>query len=187
MPDFTPTEVEDARQRPRYIALTGGGVAILDADDYERLSKWKWQAHWDKTTQSYYARRTIWLRGGKGKTCCLLMHREVVGAPAGAIVDHINRNSLDNRKENLRICTAAGNAQNARVRRDNKSGYKGVSWVNRDRCWRANISISGKTIRLGSFRSAEAAHEAYKEASIRLHGEFSIYATATLIRRGKGE
>jgi hypothetical protein len=105
----------------------------------------------------------------------ILIHRFILGATDGRIVDHANRNTLDNRKTNLRLCTKSENAVNStRVR--GRYG-RGVSKDGRGRRrgYRAEIRASGKRLYLGSFATAEEAQEAYRAASIRLHGEFSIY------------
>lgn len=103
------------------------------------------------------------------------MHREIMGLSIGdqREVDHINGNRLDNRRCNLRLATHEQNMHNARRRKDNSSGFKGVSWKVRDRKWYAAIEISGKRIHLGVFDTAEEAHVAYCGAADRLHGEFA--------------
>jgi hypothetical protein len=84
----------------KLIPLTQGKFAIVDAEDYERLSKYKW--HVDKGDSTYYAARGI-----VGKN--FRMHREILNAPEGLVVDHRNHNGLDNRKKNLRLCTRSQN------------------------------------------------------------------------------
>lgn len=86
------------------IQLTRGKVAIIDDDDYDRVSTFRW--NWD----SRYAKRTVWFNG-KCKT--IMMHSFIMGCPMkGLVTDHINRNKLDNRKSNLRICTQKENMDN---------------------------------------------------------------------------
>lgn len=100
------------------------------------------------------------------------MHRLVSKANDGVLVDHRNHDRSDNRGSNLRLCDAAGNAQNARIRQGRK--FKGVDYVKRDKLWRARISFQCKTIMLGYFATAEAAAAAYDIMAARLHGDFAF-------------
>jgi hypothetical protein len=88
---------------------------------------------------------------GANKCSMLSMHRVVVNAPKGTVVDHINGDSLDNRKENLRICTNAENVRNSPKHSNNTSGYKGVIWAKREQKWCAQIIVDGKLINLGYY------------------------------------
>jgi len=90
----------------------------------------------------------------------------------GQFLDHINMNTLDNRKCNLRLCTLGQNNMNRGMIRSNKSGYKGVVWEKDRRKWKAAVSINNKSKRIGSFNTAEEAYEAYCNAIKELHGEF---------------
>jgi hypothetical protein len=91
-------------------------------------------------------------------------------------IDHINGERTDNRWLNLRESTRSENQQNRGVNKNNKAGVKGVS--RHGNSWRAVISANGRTIRLGTFTSIEEAEIAYKDASNKLHGKFSIFAKA---------
>jgi hypothetical protein len=86
-----------------------------------------------------------------------------------SLIDHINRNKLDNRICNLRLATKSQNAQNAKTPSTNKSGYKGVSWCNKEKKWRSCIKINQKFISLGYFSEVEKASNAYQQASRELH------------------
>lgn len=141
------------------IPLTQGKFAIVDDVDYERLSKFKWYCHCG------YARRM-----GDGKA--IHMHREILSPPDGFIIDHANGNRLDNRRENIRICTFAQNTQNAERRSDNSSGYKGVSW-HTNKKWRTQIIVNGKVTHVGMFSNIIDAARAYNEAAIKYYGEFA--------------
>lgn len=88
-------------------------------------------------------------------------------------LDHVNGNSLDNRRENLRIASTNENARNCRMSSANRHGIKGIYWAKRDRVWRASIRLNYKTIHLGSFLTKGLAAVAYAKASIRYHGEFA--------------
>ncbi len=102
---------------------------------------------------------------------CQLLHRVILGIDdKKIIVDHINGNTLDNRKQNLRACTIAQNIRNSKISKNNKSGYKGVCFYKRDGVWVASIVLNRETIYLGRFETPEAAAEAYDAASIKYHG-----------------
>lgn len=101
------------------------------------------------------------------------LHRLVMDAPAGIDVDHINGNTLDNRRENLRLATRAQNCWNRKLPRTNTSGYKGVSWRKDKECFTASITTHGKRLFLGFFPKAEEAAEARRLASIEQHGDFA--------------
>ncbi len=101
------------------IPLTQGYFAIVDADDYERLSQYKW--HVKVSSYGCYAYRTENRKR-------IAMHREILNAPPGMHCDHINHNGLDNRKANLRLCTPQQNSFNQKPRSNCTSRYKGVCW-----------------------------------------------------------
>jgi len=89
-------------------------------------------------------------------------------------IDHINGVRSDNRFANLRQASRSQNAQNARLRRDNTSGRKGVTWCKNNLKWKAEIAVNFKRIRLGYFNSLDAASEAYNAAADAYHGDFSV-------------
>ncbi len=88
-------------------------------------------------------------------------------------IDHINGDRADNRLENLRKASRLQNQWNAKIRKDNTSGFKGVSWNKKSRRWTANISISGKVVYLGTFDTPEAARDTYEAKAKELRGVFS--------------
>lgn len=142
------------------IALTQGKVALVDDGDFEYLSKKKWSAN---------LQNGIWYAISGGKR----MHRLILKAQPGWVVDHKNRDGLDNRRANLRVCTHAENMRNAKTRKDNASGFTGVSWYKRTSKWSARINVNNKTIYLGYFSDLALAIKAYKQASRKYHGDFS--------------
>jgi hypothetical protein len=142
------------------IPLTRGFFAIVDDDMYEYLSQWKWEYSLG------YAER----HSGSNH---IRMHRVVINAPVGVQVDHINANPLDNRLENLRLCTVTQNAQNRKIRADSKHGLKGVTFMAKENRWRARITVSGKRISLGRFDTISDAAQAYVEAAIKYFGSFA--------------
>ena len=91
------------------------------------------------------------------------------------MVDHVNGNGLDNRFSNLRAANSAKNAHNARLRRDTVSGLKGVSFCRTQNKWMAQIRVNTRTKFLGHFLDKHEAHEAYKQAAIKYHGEFANF------------
>jgi AP2 domain len=157
----------------REIKLTRGQSAIVDADDYAELSKFKWCANWSPF--GFYAIRRIRLPNGKWTV--EYMHRRILGLQPGdkRVVDHRNHNGLDDRRKNLRIINGSQNQMNGRRPRHNTSGYKGVCFDKRSKKWMASIQTSGKQKTLGYFNTAEAANEAVRKARAELHGEFACY------------
>lgn len=152
------------------IALTQGKVAIVDDDDFARLIQHKWT--YLEHTHGGYA-----LRNGRDTNPIrhtVLMHREIMSAGIGFMVDHINGDTLDNRKSNLRLCTNAQNMRNQKRHRDNKtSRYKGVSLKRDCNKYRAQLCTNGKVTHLGYFDSELDAARAYDQAALKYHGEFA--------------
>lgn len=146
------------------IPLTQGNFAIVDDDDYEELSRYRW--YYAKV--GYAARRI----GSPGKI--VYMHRVIMKTPEGMSTDHVNHNKLDNQKQNLRTCSRSENMRNQVLQMRNKTGFKGVDWVGGYAGWRARIKIFRKQHLVGRFQSKEEAARAYDQAAIRLHGEFAL-------------
>jgi hypothetical protein len=146
-----------------HIKLTQGKCALVDYEDFNWLNQWKW--HHVKG----YAVRDAWI--GNGKKRKFIMHREILSIPVGQETDHINRDTLDNRKQNLRIATKQQNGRNRTKQKNNTSGYKGVS--HHQNKWQAVIKINKKAIYLGVWESKIAAALAYKLAERRYFGDFT--------------
>jgi hypothetical protein len=147
------------------IKLTQGKVTIVDAEDYDFLSQWKWYCD-----GGGYARRNS--PRGDGKRVAILMHRFILDAPKGVEIDHRNRDTLDNRKSNLRLCNREENCRNKKKHSNNRSGYKGVSRHNDGR-WQAEISVSGQKKYLGRFDTKEEAAKIYDKEALKHFGEFA--------------
>ena len=149
---------------PVAILLPGGLVALVDPEDADWLSAYRWRAI--RIRHAWYAVRD------DGETL-IYMHREIIGAPAGAIVDHIDGNGLDNQRCNLRLVTPRENAINAAKRRGCSSRYRGVDWCDVAKRWRARIYPGGKTVNLGLFEAEIDAALAYDRAARQLYGAFA--------------
>jgi hypothetical protein len=102
------------------------------------------------------------------------MHRQILGNKEGLLTDHINRNRLDNRKTNLRVCNSSQNGFNKGFRSDNKTGIIGVHWDRERKRWFASIGINKKHIALGRFKSKQKAIMIRKEAERRYFGDYAI-------------
>jgi hypothetical protein len=151
------------------VFLTQGKVAIIDSADAERVLRYKW-----RFTPSGYAIRGGRKAEGLSKRDTVYMHRWLLNVPDGFETDHVNRDKLDNRRGNLRVCTHAENNRNGAVRAcANSSGFKGVSWHKRSLRWRAYIRVDYRQIHLGHFVTAEEAACAYDRAAIEHFGEFA--------------
>ena len=128
--------------------------------------------HWvgapvGRKTGGYYA--IGWCKNLKRS---VYMHRVIAGAQQGQFVDHINGNTLDNTRGNLRLCSPTQNCGNSRYP-VGASGYRGVERYNKTEKWRACISIGGKRVQLGVADNAEDAARIYDIAAIRHFGEFA--------------
>lgn len=145
----------------RLIRLSGGQLAKVDPEDYDRLK----YLGWSLNEKGGHAKRCE--RRGKS-THTVLMHREIVNAPKGMLVDHINWDPLDNRKANLRVCSQRENLCNRGPTKQNTTGFKGVSKVRN----RYQVSIDCKVI--GWFDDPIEAAKCYDKAAKELHGEFAF-------------
>ena len=150
------------------ISLTQGQYAVVDDEDFVWLSKYKWFARYDKKGQRFYATRGVY--NGKNMSC-VWMHREILDTPKWVLTDHINHDTLDNRKKNLRCASHTENLRNARLRKDSKSGYKGVS--KHGKKWRAYINVYGQRRCLGSYVDILSAARAYNKVALKMFGEFA--------------
>lgn len=144
---------------------------MVDDEDFERISAYKWCVDESPRTRNIYAKRSS--PDGRSK---IRMHREILRVGPGAIVDHKDRNGLNNQKENLRLATASQNGHNCFLAPPpNKSSkYRGVCRYKRLKreTWIAKIKTQGRAKHLGYFSTQEAAYAAYLEAAKEIYGEF---------------
>ncbi len=154
----------------KMIPLTRGQFALVDDEDFDWLSKYKWNLN----SQGYamtgiYCPGYAAYKGSIGRQ----MHRIILNVLPGFEIDHINGNTLDNRRANLRLCNRNQNARNRGVSRNNTSGFKGVTWREDRKRWVATIGFEKRKRTLGYFKDIKQAVEAYKNAEAKLFGDFA--------------
>ncbi len=157
----------------RYIPLTRGLFAIVDASDYEWLSGFKWHATTGRKAYACFSR----------KDKVIYMHRLIMNPPEGKFVDHHDGNSLNYRRCNLRLCNKAQNAWN-RPAVGGTSRFKGV-YRNKDGKWKAGIRVGGQQTFIGLFDDEIEAAKAYDGKARELFGEFAYLnfpATGRIVR-----
>lgn len=145
-----------------------GYEVIIDDDDYEKISRYSWSIY--GAGKPYFA---AYSHVENGKNIKIILHRIILGKSNGMIIDHINGNTLDNRKCNLRFCTKTENSRNRK--RNLKSKYKGICFHESTGKWEARIKVNKKSIYLGIYNSPEDAHIAYCKAAKKYHGDFANF------------
>lgn len=156
------------------IPLSKGKFALVDDEDWEWLSQWKWHASESKRIRlpsMWYARRQ---EGHAGPV--VYMHREICirsGKSPSSLFDHRDRNGLNNRRANLRECSKSQNGANQRKRPRTRSIFKGAHWYKRLGMWHAVLTCDGVHHSLGYFNNDEEAARAYDAAAKIYFGEFA--------------
>lgn len=133
------------------------GFFIFDKEDYEKIKDFTWDCSYK----------------GYAKSQKISAHRLIMDCPEDMVVDHINHKRNDNRKFNLRICSAVENSRNRKKSSSNTSGVNGVSYRKEKNKWRARITYNRKVIHIGDYETLEEAQKARKEAEIKYYGEFA--------------
>lgn len=161
------------------IPLTQGQIALVDDIDADLLT-YKWVAQYNTHTKTYYAQRTI--RIGAKRTA-LPMHRVILSRMLGRELtykdkcDHINHNTLDNRRAELRLATNSQNAANRSKTKSNTSGYKGVTWRKDIKKWHSQIEVQENGKRrgkhLGYYDDVLDAAKAYDRAALEHHKQYA--------------
>lgn len=153
------------------LKLTNGLITLVDNEDFVFLNQWNWNAwlihgHW-------YAVRKVWNKQ-RAPAYTVTMHRQIMGVSNPKIlIDHKDRDSLNNQKVNLRLCTTSQNCSNKNPSKNGSSKYLGVCWDKSRKKWRADIEKKGKGKFLGHFLIEKNAAKAYNKAAKIIHGEFA--------------
>lgn len=142
------------------IQLTRGKVALVDLEDFARVDQYKWYAECNQNT--WYAKRIARI---DGKRQPIYMHIFILGIKG---IDHINNDGLDNRRLNLRPATQRLNNANARIRRDNTSGFKGVTKLPSGR-WQVKVACKY----IGSYATIDEAVQVYRDTAREVFGEYA--------------
>ncbi len=163
--------------------IVGDKHALVDDEDFELVSKHKWRLMKHSLSDSlFYAITKVCIgytvisgRKYGGKDIIVSMHRLILDAKPAQMVDHVNRNGLDNRRSNLRFCSSRQNTANSKFNKNNTSGYKGVVKVRSlKNPWQARIGKSGeRDYVIGHFSSPIEAAKAYNKEARKRYGEFA--------------
>lgn len=149
----------------KHVPLPCGDFAIVDDEDYEAVSAFKWRKN--KSGKECYP-----VTGHNDSGGVRFLHRVIMRAPKGSMVDHKNGDVLDNRKENLRFCSYTENARNM-APRGGTSRFKGVRWLTGKNRWKAEIGMDKRRVHIGYFTNEEDAARAYDHAALQHYGEFA--------------
>lgn len=156
------------------IHLTKSYYCLVDIQDWKWLSKWRWTASEGGRKDKRYVYATRQKATGRAPGRTELMHREITNAAKGQQVDHLNHNTLDNRRANLRIGTHAENCQNRRKLNGCQSRFKGVTRCSGSSTWQASVKHQGKRIHLGCFKTEEEAARARDAAVVKYHANATL-------------
>ena len=160
--------------------IIDGYEVFMDAEDEKKLEGYIWhvEKYKDKYGFRFYARAFKYYKSenGKYKRKSFRMHRLILDVENDKtiLVDHVDRNGLNNTRENLRICDSSQNQANKLSFVNSSSKYKGVSWNKRENRWKVAITIYGKKYNLGSFTDESEAAKAYNRKAVELFGDFAL-------------
>jgi hypothetical protein len=153
------------------IKLTQGQIAIVDNEDYDRVKGYTWFANnWTGSSKLLSAK--TWVEKG-GKRHLVSLHRFLLNLPSNSSVLFRNDNPLDCRRSNMEIVTPKDACRTGRLKRNNTSGYKGVTWSTQKGRWRAFIKVDRRQIHLGFFDDPVEAAHAYDDAARKYFGKFA--------------
>jgi len=152
-----------------YIPLTRGYEAIIDAADVPLVEGRSWYAN--VTPSAVYAQS----RSPDGSRTAM-MHREILSPQGGMVVDHADRNGLNNRRRNLRESTVSQNQHNRKLNSNSSSGFKGVFWQSSTKSWGARLRINGESIYLGVYKDPKDAAQAIMAEREARHGEYARHS-----------
>lgn len=155
------------------LSLTRGQKAIVDAEYLGFLSQFNWSAS-PRIGKGGWIALTMNRQGLFGVGKFIQLSRLIMNAPSTLQVDHINWNTLDNRRANLRLCTGEQNQRNRGANRNNKTGYKGVAPHHTGK-FSAQLHVGKKKLHLGVFRTPQEAATAYDQAAHAIHKEFAFH------------
>jgi hypothetical protein len=145
------------------ILLINGSEVQIDDEDFPEISKYRWRISKSNKTKTYI----------KGGPCsAIYMHRFIMQANDGFDVDHIDGDTFNNKRSNLRICIHSDNLCNSRRRSDNKSGHRGIGYDKKGDRWVAETTYRGSRIRIGRYKTKEEAVAKYEEYARELFGVF---------------
>ena len=149
---------------------------LIDTEDIDLLKDYSWHVAWNWSAKDYYACYTKYFGtiDGKPKYKAIFLHRLILNIDNEYVVDHINHNTLDNRKSNLRVTNGKNNVRHRSGKNSNNtSGYRNVSWNNYYQKWIVQLQIDGKNVILGKFDDVDEAGEFAKEMREKYYGEFA--------------
>lgn len=157
------------------IKLNHGKFTEIDDEDWEKVKDFKWYAQKEKSGfNKFYATTGILKEKNERKYYSTMqMQRFLLNPQKGMICDHIDGNPLNNKRNNLRICTIAQNAHNIKWNKRNKSGYKGVLWDKNRKKWMCQIVVKKIPLKMGRFKNIGEAALAYNTAAKQYYGEFA--------------
>jgi WD40 repeat protein len=157
----------------KIINIKGHDVMLDDEDvNFVQSHKWQIDSAWKRGKIYFFYNDHYYKEDGKRTTYHKFLHRLLMGTPVGLVTDHIDGNTLNCQKSNMRICTQDENNKNIKMPNTNTSGYKGVSWHKGHKKWRADIHVDGHQVSLGIYDDPKKAYEVYCAAKKKYHGPY---------------